>query len=84
MRRTFSGYALVLTALALPGHSAEAVTPGYSYVTSPLRPSLRLLPPVVVRGQAVTIRVTDIDVPSLEVKVFIDITPAGTPRWRRG
>ena len=69
MRRTFSGYVLVLAALALPGHSAEAASPRYSYVTSRLRPSLRLFPSVEMRGQAVMIRVTHIDVPSLEVNV---------------
>ena len=69
MRRTFSGYALVLAALALASGSAEAVSPGYSNVTSRLRPGLRLYPPVAMRGQPVMIRVTDIDAPSLEVNL---------------
>ena len=83
MRRTFSGYALVLAALALAGHSAGAVSPRAIYMTSRLRPSLRLFPPVVVRGQAVTIRVTDIDVPSLEVNVAGGTSVHGQPlRWK--
>ena len=69
VRRTFSWYALVLAALALPGHSSEAVGPVYDDVTSRPTPSLRLFPRVAVRGQAVMIRVTDVDVPSLEVNV---------------
>ena len=83
MRRTFSGYVLVLAALALPGHSAEAASPRYSYVTSRLRPSLRLFPSVEMRGQAVMIRVTHIDVPSLEVNVAGGTSVHGQPlRWR--
>lgn len=83
MRRAFSGYALVLAALAVTGHSAAAVSPRNSYVTSRLRPSLRLFPPVVVRGQAVMIRVTDIDVPSLEVNVAGGTSVRGQPlRWK--
>ena len=83
MRRTFSGYALVLAALALAGDSAEAVSPRDSYVASRLRPSLRLFPPVAVRGQPVTIRVTDIDAPSLEVNVAGGTSVLGRPlRWK--
>ena len=83
VRRTFSGYVLVLAALALPGHSAEAASPRYSYVTSRLRPSLRLFPSVEMRGQAVMIRVTHIDVPSLEVNVAGGTSVHGQPlRWR--
>jgi hypothetical protein len=83
VRRTFSGYALVLAALVLPGHSAETASPRYSYVTSRLRPTLRLFPPVEVRGQAVMIRVTHIDVPSLEVNVAGGTSVHGQPlRWK--
>ena len=83
MRRTLSGCALVLAALALPGHSAEAVGPRDGYVPSRLRPSVRLLPRVVVPGQTVMIRVTDIDVPSLEVNVAGGTSVQGQPlRWR--
>ena len=83
MRRAFSGYGLVLAALALAGNSAEAVSPKYSYATSRLHPSLRLFPPVAVRGQAVKIRVTDIDVPSLDVNVAGGTSVHGQPlRWK--
>ena len=82
MRRTFSGYALVLAALALASGSAEAVSPGYSNVTSRLRPGLRLYPPVAMRGQPVMIRVTDIDAPSLEVNLAGGTSVLGKPlRW---
>ena len=84
MRRAFGGYALVLAALALTGDSAEAVSPGHGHVTSRLRPGLRLFPPVVVPGQAVRVRVTGLDVPSLEVHVVGGTSVAGTPlRWKR-
>ena len=83
MRRAFGGYALVLAALALAGDSAEAVSPRHGHVTSRLRPSLQLFPPVVVRGQAVRVRVSGIDVPSLEVNVVGGTSVAGTPlRWK--
>ena len=83
MRRAFGGYALVLAALALAGDSAEAVSPRHGHVTSRLRPSLQLFPPVVVRRQAVRVRVTGIDVPSLEVNVVGGTSVAGTPlRWK--
>ncbi len=84
MRRTLSGYALVLAALALAGDLAEAASPRDTYGTSSLLPRLRLYPAVVVRDQAVRIRVTGIDVPSLEVNVVGGTSVLGTPlHWRR-
>jgi hypothetical protein len=84
VRRTFSGYALMLAALVLAGDCAEAVKPRYGYAGGRLRPSLRLFPPVAVRGQAVMIRVSDIDVPSLEVNVVGGTSVHGKPlRWKR-
>jgi hypothetical protein len=84
VRRTFSGYALVLAALALAGGSAAAVTPRDTHATSSALPRLRLYPAVVVRDKPVRIRVTDIDVPSLEVNVVGGTSVVGTPlRWKR-
>ena len=83
VRRTFSGYAVVLAALALPGHSSEAVSPRHSDVTSRPSPSLRLFPRVAMRGQAVLVRVTDVDVPSLEVNVVGGTSVHGQAlRWK--
>jgi hypothetical protein len=83
VRRAFGGYVLVVAALALAGDSAEAVSPRHGPVTSGLRPSLQVFPPVVARRQAVRVRVTGIDAPSLEVNVVGGTSVAGTPlRWK--
>ena len=82
MRRTLGGCALVLVALALVGDTAEAVSRRHSDVTSSVLPRLRLYPAVVVRGQPVMIRVTGIDVASLEVNVTGGTSVLGKPlRW---
>ena len=83
VRRTVSGFALVLAALALAGGSAEAVAPRHGDVASRLRPRLQLFPHVAVRGQAVLVSVTSVDVPSLEVNVEGGTSVSGHPlRWR--
>ena len=83
MRRTVSGFALVLAALALVGGSADAVAPRHGDVASRLRPRLQLFPHVAVRGQAVLVSVTSVDVPSLEVNVEGGTSVSGHPLgWR--
>ena len=83
MRRTVSGFALVLAALALAGGSADAVAPRHGDVASRLRPRLQLFPHVAVRGQAVLVSVTSVDVPSLEVNVKGGTSVSGHPLgWR--
>jgi hypothetical protein len=83
VRRTVGGYALVLAALALAGGSAEAGAPRHGDVASRLRPRLQLFPHVAVRGQAVLVSVTSVDVPSLEVNVEGGTSVYGHPlRWR--
>ena len=81
--RRFSGHGLVLAAIALACGSAAAGSPSYSHAASPTRLGLQLFPPVAVRGQVVMIRVTDIDVPSLEVNVAGGTSVHGHPlRWK--
>ena len=84
MRPTLTVCALVSAALAVAAGSAEAVSPRYSYGTGSVLPGLRLYPSVAVPGQPVMIRVTDIDVPSLEVNVAGGTSVLGRQlRWKR-
>ena len=83
MRRTVGSCALVL-ALAVAGDSAEAVSPRYTDGKGPVLPRLHLYPAVAVRGQPVMIRVTGLDVASLEVNVTGGSSVLGKPlRWKR-
>jgi len=69
VRRTFSGSGLVLAALALACGLSAAGRPRPSDAAIPISARIRLFPAVAMRGQPVVIRVTALDVPSLEVKV---------------
>ena len=83
MRRTFGGCGLVVAALVLAcGTPAGRPTPTYAAI--PISPRIRLFPAVAMRGQPVVIRVTALDVPSLEVNVVGGTSVRGRAlRWVR-